>query len=135
MSSYPIKISPTLNGCCVYLTSNHWSFIDTLIKEFPKREWHYFRKFRKNGRMEFPRLKCVLCGKIGIIICNGMLQYNIQRSYNREVSSHSLKRKHGQKAEVTFEDEFKGSKKDDQKSKHTSEDESEDLEKDDQKSF
>ncbi|CAB4477611.1 hypothetical protein RhiirA5_412840 [Rhizophagus irregularis] len=84
-------------------------------------------------RMEFPRLKCVLCGKIGIIICNGMLQYNIQRSYNREVSSHSLV--NGQKAEVTFEDEFKGSKKDDQKAKHTSEDESEDLEKDDQKSF
>lgn len=132
MSSYPIKISSTLNGCCVRLTSNHWNFIGTLIvKRNVLLQTHIlmlfirFKIIRKNSRrengiisgnsekmegenvdtltsygmnfnafilcrMEFPRLKCVLCGKIGIIICNGMLQYKIQRSYNREVSSHSL---------------------------------------------
>ncbi|CAB4396803.1 unnamed protein product [Rhizophagus irregularis] len=65
--------------------------------------------------------------------------------FNREVSSHSLKRKHeskevgpgkdGQKAEVTFEDESKEvePEKDGQKAEVTFEDELEGLEKDDQK--
>ncbi|CAB4419421.1 unnamed protein product [Rhizophagus irregularis] len=82
-----------------------------------------------------------------------MACFNVQRSYNYEISSHSLKRKYkskesesgqksevtsrdkfkdsekdGQKVEVTFEDEFKGSKKDDQA---TFEDGSEGLEKND----
>ncbi|CAB4483931.1 unnamed protein product [Rhizophagus irregularis] len=67
--------------------------------------------------------------------------------FNREVSSHSLKRKHeskevgpgkdGQKAEVTFEDESKEvePEKDGQKAEVTFEDELEGLEKDDQKAF
>ncbi|CAB4442235.1 unnamed protein product [Rhizophagus irregularis] len=54
---------------------------------------------------------------------------------SKEAESEECLGKDGQKAEVTFEDEFKGSKKDDQKAKLTSEDESEDLENDDQKSF
>ncbi|RGB34209.1 hypothetical protein C1646_760867 [Rhizophagus diaphanus] len=65
-----------------------------------------------------------------------MACYNVQRSYNREVSSHSLSKevepgKDGQKAEVIFED---GSNKD-QKAEIVSEDELKDLEKDDQKDF
>ncbi|CAB4445286.1 unnamed protein product [Rhizophagus irregularis] len=73
--------------------------------------------------------------------------FNKDWKVNREVSSHSLKRKHeskevepgkdGQKAEVTFEDESKEvePEKDGQKAEVTFEDELEGLEKDDQKAF
>ncbi|CAB4382840.1 unnamed protein product [Rhizophagus irregularis] len=128
-----------LNGCYVRLPQT------TGISE---------SKFRKNGRMGF-LIKIGICvaeksASISVIAC-----FNVQRSYNYEISSHSLisasafyeeskivtfedkskESESGQKSEITSIDKFKDSEKDGQKVEVTFKDEFKGSKKDNQATF
>ncbi|CAB5199131.1 unnamed protein product [Rhizophagus irregularis] len=112
------------------------------------------RKFRKNGRMGF-LIKIGICvaeksASISVIAC-----FNVQRSYNYEISSHPLisasafyeeskivtfedkskESESGQKSEITSINKFKDSEKDSQKVEVTFKDEFKGSKKDDQATF